>query len=923
MMAKPTTTKRRPPTTIAETAEGRRLAAIGAGTPWQRWGPYLSERQWGTVREDYSEYGSAWDYFPHDHARSRAYRWGEDGIAGFGDDELNLCLGLALWNGRDPIIKERLFGLTNSEGNHGEDVKELYYYLDATPTHSYLRMVYKYPHAAFPYDWLAQENRRRGVGEPEFELLDTGLFDDGRYFDIEIEYAKADMDDILMAVTAHNRGPEAAELRLLPQMWARNTWSWRTDAPRPKSFANRNGSIHVEHPRLGPMTLAYDGEPELLFCENDTNPLRLFGANALGFFKDGINDYIVHGDQNAVNPAREGTKVATHYRASLPGQGSCRLRLRLSENGKAASRPFDDFDSIIAQRRAEADEFYQVLQAEIADPDARLVQRQALAGMLWSKQYYYIDIPEWLIGDPAQPPPPPRRRHGRNSDWQHLNNANIISMPDKWEYPWYAAWDLAFHCVTLALVDPEFAKAQLVLLTREWYMHPNGQLPAYEWAFGDVNPPVHAWAAWRVYQIDRDQRGGNGDRAFLERVFLKLMLNFTWWVNRKDAEGRNVFQGGFLGLDNIGIFDRSAPLPTGGFIYQSDGTAWMGMYTLNLMRIALELAVENHVYEDIATKFFEHFLYIAQAMTNIGGNGIGLWDETDEFYYDVLNLPGSRCVPLRVRSMVGLIPLFAVEVLDACEFEQAPEFTQRLRWFLDYRPDLARLVSRWMDKSDQERHLLSLLRGHRMKRLLSRMLDETEFLSEYGVRAVSKFHAHSPYTFECSGQQFTVSYLPGESTSNLFGGNSNWRGPIWMPVNYLLIESLREFHRYYGDDFKIECPTRSGQYLTLTEVASELSRRLCRLFLRDQAGRRAVFGDSRVHQQDPAFRDNVLFHEYFHGDSGRGLGASHQTGWSGLVAMLLKPHRESACSIRAGESGAVERVREKPAARGAHDRMLE
>ncbi len=873
----------------AQTAEAARLGEIGKGVRWRRWGPYLSERQWGTVREDYSRYGTAWEYLPHDHARSRAYRWGEDGIGGFGDQDLLLCLGLALWNGKDPILKERLFGLTNSEGNHGEDVKELYYYLDGTPTHSYMRMLYKYPQAAFPYTLLVEENRRRGKDAPEFELIDTGVFSDNRYFDVEIEYAKADVDDILMQVTIHNRADEAASLDVLPQLWARNIWSWEPDSAKPRLIARSDHSISVDHPQLPPLQLFCDGRPEFLFCENDTNARRLWGMTAPGrFFKDGINDYVVNGDRTAVNPDRHGTKVAARYHLSLPAGGAARLRLRLAPDHAAAG--LDDFDLVLLQRRAEADEFYAAVQRDIADPDTRLVQRQALAGMLWSKQFYYIDIPEWLDGDPLQPKPPEPRLHGRNADWRHLNNADILSMPDKWEYPWYAAWDLAFHAVTLAVIDPAYAKDQLLLLTREWYMHPNGQLPAYEWAFGDVNPPVHAWAAWRVYEIDAEQRGGRGDRAFLERVFHKLLVNFTWWVNRKDVEGRNIFQGGFLGLDNIGIFDRSAPLPTGGTINQSDGTAWMAMYSLNLMRIALELALEDHVYEDIASKFFEHFLYIAEAMTNIGGDGIGLWDETDEFYYDVLHLPDGERIPLRLRSMVGLIPLYAVEVLDASVFARLPRFTARLRWFLDHRPHLARLVSRWRDPSAGEHHLLSLLRGHRMKRLLARMLDETEFLSDFGVRSISKFHERHPYVFEHAGNRIAVHYEPGECDSTLFGGNSNWRGPIWMPVNFLLIESLQRFHSYYGDDFKVECPVGSGTLLHLGEVAAELARRLCRIFLRDGAGHRPVFGASPLQQDSPQFRDDLLFYEYFHGDTGRGCGASHQTGWTALAALLLRTY---------------------------------
>ena len=874
---------------VSGTAEAARLASIRKGAHWRRWGPYLSDRQWGTVREDYSPYGTAWDYLPHDHARSRAYRWGEDGIGGFGDEGLLLCLGVALWNGKDPILKERLFGLTNSEGNHGEDVKELYYYLDGTPTHSYMRMLYKYPQAAFPYAELVEENRRRGKDQPEFKLLDTGVFNENRYFDVEIEYAKAEPDDILMQVTISNRAADPAQLHVLPQLWARNFWSWQPDSMKPRLLARGGNAISVDHPELPPMRLTCDGRPEFLFCENETNTRRLWGMEASGqYFKDGINDYVVGGNRDAVNPARLGTKAAAHYRLNLPAGGSAKLRLRLSAEHMASG--FDDFDQVFERRRAEAGEFYAALQRDIDDPDTRRVHRQALAGMMWTKQFYHYDVPEWLDGDPSQPPTPELRKHGRNGDWRHLNNADIVSVPDKWEYPWYAAWDLAFHCVILARVDPAYAKSQLLLLTRDWYMHPNGQLPAYEWAFGDVNPPVHAWAAWRLYEIDREQHGGKGDRPFLERVFLRLMLNFTWWVNRKDAEGHNIFQGGFLGLDNIGIFDRSAPLPTGGTINQSDGTAWMAMYTLNLMRIALELALDDRVYEDIASKFFEHFLYIAEAMTNIGGDGIGLWDETDEFYYDVLHLPDGERIPLRLRSMVGLIPLFAVEILDSSVFTRLPKFSARAHWFLSHRPKLAKLVSRWHDPNAGELHLLSLLRGHRMKRLLSRMLDETEFLSDYGVRSLSKYHEKNPYVFEHAGNQISVDYVPGDCATSVFGGNSNWRGPVWFPVNYLLIESLQRFHSYYGDDFKVECPVGSGNFLHLGEVAAELSRRLCRLFLRDDSGRRPVFGDSAIEQENPDFRDNLLFYEFFDGDTGKGLGAAHQTGWTALVGLLLRTY---------------------------------
>jgi hypothetical protein len=873
-------------------AERARLAEDAAGTQrWKLWGPYLSERQWGTVREDYSPYGNAWDYFSHDQARSRAYRWGEDGIAGISDDQQRLCLALALWNGRDPILKERLFGLTNGEGNHSEDVKELYYYLDATPTHSYLKYLYKYPQAAFPYAWLVEENRRRGKGQPEFELLDTGVFDDDRYFDVFVEYAKAGPEDVLMRITAHNRGPDAATLHLLPQLWLRNTWTWRANARRARMTVATDGSIAAGTKRLGEYRLYGEGKPELLFTENDSNLKRLFGVDGgQGPFKDAFHDYLIGGRADAVSSARTGTKAAAHYRLEIDAGGAVQVRLRLRRGPGAAA--FEDFDEIFAQRQAEADEFYRELQSGLEDADARRVQRQAFAGMIWSKQFFNFDVSRWLEGDPTQPKPPDSHRRGRNAEWRHLNNFDVISMPDKWEYPWYAAWDLAFHCIPLALVDAQFAKQQLVLLTREWYMHPNGQLPAYEWAFSDVNPPVHAWAAWRVFQIDRKQRGdAKGDTDFLERVLHKLLLNFTWWVNRKDAQGRNVFQGGFLGLDNIGVFDRSSPLPTGGFINQADGTAWMAMYCLNLMRIALELAKHNHVYEDIATKFLEHFLYIAEAMTNLGGEGIGLWDEADQFFYDELNLPDGSIVPLKVRSMVGLIPLFAVETLEPDHLQQLPGFSERLDWFLTHRPDLAALVSRWHEPGLGERRLLSLLRGHRMKMLLRRMLDETEFLSDYGIRAVSKHHESHPYVFDGHGQYLTVKYLPAESDSGLFGGNSNWRGPIWFPVNYLLIESLQKFHHYYGDDFKIECPTGSGNFVTIEQVAEELSRRLARIFLKDEHGRRAVFGDHPKLQSDPHFRDHLLFYEYFHGDNGRGVGASHQTGWTGAVAKLLQPRR--------------------------------
>ncbi|MFL6603520.1 MAG: MGH1-like glycoside hydrolase domain-containing protein [Steroidobacteraceae bacterium] len=876
-----------------KTAEQLRLETqFPEGEGWKKWGPYLSERQWGTVREDYSPHGNAWDYFPHDHARSRAYRWGEDGIAGLSDSQQRLCLSLAMWNTRDPILKERLFGLTNGEGNHGEDVKELYYYLDATPTHSYLKMLYKYPQREYPYGHLVEENRRRGIAQPEYELADTELFEANRYFDVFVEYAQAGVDDILMRITVENRGPEPAPIHLLPQLWFRNTWSWKPNRRKPTLRLQGPSTIQAEHSKLGTFFLYANGSPtEFLFCDNESNASRLWNdSSRSGFWKDAFHERVIDGRADAVSPDQSGTKAAVWYSMRVRAGGRAQVELRLTK--RASEAPFADFDALFAARVREADEFYAHIQQGIDSADARSVQRQAFAGMIWSKQFFYFDIPEWLAGDPTQPAPPTGRRQGRNRDWAHLNNADIISMPDKWEYPWYAAWDLAFHCIPLAHLDARFAKEQLVLLTREWYMHPNGQMPAYEWAFGDVNPPVHAWAAWRVFQIDRKQRGDHGDLEFLERILHKLMLNFTWWVNRKDAEGRNVFQGGFLGLDNIGVFDRSSQLPTGGHIDQADGTSWMAMYALNLMRIALELAQHNRVYEDIATKFFEHFLHIAEAMSHIGGDdggGVGLWDEQDEFFYDVLHLPDGRMQSLKIRSMVGLIPLFAVETLEPELLDKVPDFKRRLEWFLKNRPDLASLVSHWNEEGRGHRRLLSLLRGHRMKRLLKRMLDETEFLSQYGIRALSRVHERTPYVYRHDGMDLSVRYQPAESDSGLFGGNSNWRGPIWFPVNFLIIESLQKFHHYYGDDFKVECPTGSGNFVTLNEAANEVATRLTRIFLTDSSGGRPEFAHHPRLQTDPHFRDHVLFYEYFHGDSGRGVGASHQTGWTGLVAKLLMP----------------------------------
>jgi hypothetical protein len=869
------------------TERERMLANVPGHDGWHHWGPYLSERQWGTVREDYSADGTAWEYFPHDHARSRAYRWGEDGIAGFCDGNQLVCLSLALWNGADPILKERLFGLTNAQGNHGEDVKEHYFYLDATPTHSYLKMLYKYPQLAYPYDDLVAENARRGTELPEYELLDTGVFAEDRYFDVFVEYAQGEPGDVLMKITAWNRGAAPAVLHLLPQLVLRNTWTWEPGSVKPQLRALEDGSIGIEPASLGMSRLYVDGKAQLLFTENETNAPRLWNIGGPGYFKDGFHERIVGGRTEAVNPAHTGTKAGVWLECTIPSGGKEVHRLRLTR--RAVEHPFEDFEDCLTERRDEADYYYADLQKDIASADERVVQRQAFAGLIWSKQFYNLDNARWLKGDPGQPIPPESHRRGRNAEWRNLNNADIISMPDKWEYPWYASWDLAFHCIPFALIDPVFAKHQLVLLTREWYMRPNGQIPAYEWAFSDVNPPVHAWAAWRVYQIDRKHNGGSGDLEFLERVFHKLMLNFTWWVNRKDNLGKSIFQGGFLGLDNIGVFDRSAQLPTGGYINQSDGTSWMAMYSLNLMRIALELAEHNHVYEDIASKFFEHFLDIARAMSSMLGTDNGLWDEEDQFFYDVLNLPDDKQVRLRVRSMVGLIPLFAVETLEPELLEKLPGFRKRLEWFLNHRPDLARLVSHWEAPGRGQRRLLSLLRGHRMKKLLRRMLDESEFLSDYGVRALSRAHLEHPFVLKVGDVDQAVRYAPGESETRQFGGNSNWRGPIWFPLNFLIVESLQKFHHYYGNDFKVECPTGSGHFLTIDQVATELSHRLSRIFLKDAKGERPVLRHQPQLQTDPHYRDCIPFYEYFHGDTGRGVGASHQSGWTSLIAKLLMP----------------------------------
>lgn len=858
--------------------------------PWRMWGPYLSDRQWGTVREDYSPDGSAWDYFPHDHARLRAYRWGEDGIAGFCDRHCRLCLSVGLWNGKDPILKERLFGLTNEQGNHGEDVKEMYWHEDAVPSHAYQRMTYRYPHAEFPYGSLVEENARRTSEDREFELVDTGVLDENRFFDVVVEYAKSGIDDLLMRIEIRNHGPEAACIDVLPQIWFRNTWSWADDRERPNLKRSGSNAIDIEHPDFADWRWSIQSADEVVFCENDTNANAMWNQETAGFFKDGINRYVVEGDGSAVNPRGSGTKAAGRVHVELESGGSHVVRVRIGRFEMES--PFASFDSIVNARHAEADEFYDRLEKGIADKEWRRIHRAALAGMLWTKQFYCYDVKKWLDGDSSEPEPPGSRSDGRNHEWRHFNSSDILLMPDSWEYPWFAAWDLAFHCVTMVEIDPALAKKQLRLFTREWYMHPNGQIPAYEWSFGDVNPPVHAWAAWRVFTIDRRQRGDEGDLEFLEAVFHKLMINFTWWVNRKDDDDLNIFEGGFLGLDNIGVFDRSQPLPDGGHLDQADGTSWMAMYALNLMRIAMELAQHRPAYQDIASKFFEHFLRINYAMNNVGSGGAGLWDEEDEFYYDMLRLPDGDTEPMRIRSMVGLIPLFAVEVLHASMLDKLPEFTQRASWLNENRPELTNLISRWEEPGEESRLLLAMLRKHRLKRILSRMLDPGEFLSPYGIRALSKHHLEDPYVYRSGTTRLQVGYEPAESRGELFGGNSNWRGPIWFPVNFLIIESLQLFQHFYGDNFKVECPTGSGNMMSLGSVADELRRRLLGLFTPSDDGVRPYHGDNEMLQNDPMFRDKISFHEFFDGDTGRGCGASHQTGWTSLVAKLALPRKE-------------------------------
>ncbi|MEH1840684.1 MAG: glucosidase [Nostoc sp.] len=864
---------------------------------WRRWGSYLSERQWGTVREDYSPDGSAWDYFPHDHARSRAYRWGEDGIAGISDNHQQLCFAIALWNEQDPILKERMFGLTSNEGNHGEDVKEYYFFLDNTPTHAYMKFLYKYPQQAFPYTQLVEENRRRSKQEPEFELLDTGVFAQDRYFDVFVEYAKASAEDILIQITIANRGSEAKPLRLLPSLWFRNTWSWDGKTKKPilkvlKSEADFS-IIEASHPEMSNYWLYSQGAAELLFTENETNFQRLYGVeNTSPYVKDGFHEYAIHNRTDAVNPNRMGTKFAADYKLMIPPGATQTVRLRLADSSNIADPFGDEFEKIFSDRIKEADEFYQRITPFQLSDDERIIQRQAFAGMLWSKQFYLYIIEDWLKGDPATLTPPDSRRSVRNADWVHVYIDDVLSMPDTWEYPWFAAWDLAFHTIPLAMIDPDFAKRQLQRLTREWYMHPNGQLPAYEWKLSDVNPPVHAWAAWQVYQIEQ-KFYGHADKRFLEGVFQKLLLNFTWWVNRKDAEGKNIFQGGFLGMDNIGVFDRSAPLPTGGDLEQADGTSWMAMFCMNMLTIALELAMDEPIYEDIASKFFEHFLRIADAMNGIGQDELVLWDEEDGFFYDALHFLDGHHFPMKVRSLVGLVPLFAIGTLEPEILKKLSGFRQRSDWFIKNRPDLTSGIACMHTTGEHQRRLLAILDGKKLKRILERMLDEREFLSPYGIRSVSKFHAAHPFIMHVNDQEYQVDYEPAESTNNLFGGNSNWRGPIWFPMNYLLIDALYHFHQYFGDDYKVECPTNSGQWMTLKEVAIELSKRLERIFLQNANGHRPVYGAVKVFQTNPHWRNLLTFNEYFHGDNGAGLGASHQTGWTGVIAQLIHRCGES------------------------------
>ncbi|MCP4359018.1 MAG: glucosidase [Chloroflexi bacterium] len=870
-----------------QTAEHKRLAASEARkADWKNWGPYVSDRAWGTVREDYSASGEAWDYFDFWQAHRRAYRWNEDGIGGVCNRLQNICLALAFWNEQDPILKERFFGLTGSQGNHGEDVKEYYYYLDSAPTHSYMKMLYKYPQVRFPYEQLVEENGRRRKDQPEFELIDVlgDVFRDGRYFDITIEYAKADEEDILCRVTAVNRGPDPAPLHILPHIWFRNDWSWGYEREKPELRQIDDGAIVSHHRHLGERWWYVADTPNLYFTENESNMESLFGVpNPSPYVKDGIHEAVVNGRAHQTNSQKTGSKAAAHYQFNIPPGESVEVHIRFTT--VAQREPFADFTAVFEQRIEEANAFYDTLAPTHFSEDERRVQRQAFAGLMWSKQFYHYAVDLWLQGDPASLSPPEQRQHGRNRDWTHLYNLDVLSMPDKWEYPWFAAWDLAFHTLPIAMIDPEWAKRQLILLLREWYMHPNGQIPAYEWAFGDVNPPVHAWACYRVYQITRDQTG-QADLEFLEKVFHKLLLNFTWWVNRKDADGNNVFQGGFLGLDNIGVFDRSQPLPEGLHLDQADGTAWMGMYCLNMLAIALELARHKPAYEDVATKFFEHFIFIANAINAPCTEG-GLWDDEDGFYYDMIHHRDGRHTPLRLRSFVGLIPLFAVHTFDPQIMTQLPRFARRTRWFMQYRPQLMTQLNFMQKRGQNGRLMLSLLSPDKLQRISQRMFDPAQFLSNYGLRSLSQEYAERPYQIQESGQTYTVDYQPAESNTYLFGGNSNWRGPIWLPLNYLMVESLQKYHHYFGDDFQVEYPAHSGQMMTLGAAAQNISQRLCDIFLRREGGKRPFNGGVDLFQQDPHWRDHILFYEYFHGDNGAGIGASHQTGWTAVVAHLL------------------------------------
>lgn len=865
--------------------EKNRLAEECEDTPWKMWGPYLSERQWATVREDYTEHGNAWEGVIHDHARSKAYRWGEDGIGGFSNTDQRICFSWAFWNGQDPILKERLFGLTGSEGNHGEDVKELYYYLDSTPTHSYMKMLYKYPMKEYPYAQLVDENAKRSRKEREYELIDTGLFDKDKYFDIFLEYAKNAPTDCLFRATAHNRHSSIADLFILPTIWFRNTWSSGRDPVRPRLFLKDPQTIQVDHHLLGTYYMYLSEEvEEVVFTDNETNRERLYGIkNTVPHLKDAFHEYVIN-EKSAVNDKNFGTKSAGIYRLKIPAKASMEVKVRLSN--QPLTDPFGNFDEIFQNRIGEADEFYVNIQESVDNKELCNIQRQAFAGMMWSKQFYYYNMQNWLHGDPGRHDPPSNRKHGRNSEWGHLFNYHVISMPDKWEYPWYAAWDLAFHCLPIARIDPEFAKNQLLLLLNERYQHPNGQIPAYEWNFSDVNPPVHAWAVLRVYQIDKEM-SGKGDLEFLQKAFHKLIINFTWWVNRKDEDGNNLFEGGFLGLDNIGVFDRNHQIFENSHLEQADSTSWMAMFALNMLKISIDLSLEYPVYQDMSFKFFEHFLYISGAMNEMGENHIDLWDAEDEFYYDIIRRPDGKDQRMKVRSMVGLIPLYAVEILDGEAYAKLPEFRKKLDLLLTERPHLSDLVSRWQVEGKNHNRLLSILRIHRMKKVLQRMLDPEEFLSPYGIRALSKFHKDNPYEFPLEDEVLSIEYLPGESDSSFFGGNSNWRGPVWFPVNYLLLESMARFDEFYGEGVTIEYPTGSGEKFTLKEIAHKVCWRMFEIFIPDKNGKRPLYAEQQKFQEDPHFKDYILFYEYFHADSGEGLGAAHQTGWTGLVAEMI------------------------------------